>query len=274
MWIKAKKVSKKEFTEFMHFARKDVSTKDIQVLFDHLNSDRDESGLDVMEFVRGIEELSVRRLLDDKANVGPRHPWVVWMKVRIFERNGFNELVMVIVSLQIWVLAMYGTLDGSNEPILDYSLSILICIQAAEIALKVVSFGFHEYWWWANFHDKGVFQMFANRVEFCIILTTVAFFLYVAVFARGFRFHRSPQSQISTIFPHNPRFHGCEEDSISCLYVVSSNSAICIRCSFVDGCVFLLRIYWHVCFLGKVFCSRGGRWGPTDANFDNLQIVS
>jgi len=88
---KTKNTQKNKNKKFLRTVRADATDKDITALFSRLNKDDDDDELDVKEFVDGVEEISLSRLLRDEVGATSYRP-LTWLRVMIFERKFWGQV--------------------------------------------------------------------------------------------------------------------------------------------------------------------------------------
>jgi hypothetical protein len=127
------------------------------------------TSIDILEFVNGIESITVERLLQ-------------FEQVKSSSLFKPIRLAMVFITvMQIWMLALYRTWTGNDE-VLDLCCVIFIGIHAIETLFQVLFQGPERYWNFASYsiapEDKRRFRRyeieFSQRLDVFIVVLAVS----------------------------------------------------------------------------------------------------
>jgi hypothetical protein len=146
-----------ELTSFMKDVRPDILDDQIRETFARFNEKSDDAVIDVKEFVNGIEEISVTKLLLFTERI-PRYAWNAWIK----------QIMIFVILVQLWLFTLYGT--WSNTQFIDIAIGVLMLVHLAELVFKLFVYSPKKFWYFSTYNEECSDVEFANRIDAVLIV--------------------------------------------------------------------------------------------------------
>eukprot|EP01083_Nonionella_stella_P271926 921913_1 len=258
-------ITRNEFKDFMKSIRPDATEDHINKLFEFLNFADDDERLDVKEFVDGVEEITIQRLVGGEDDCRERWYPLVFLRYAVFETVVWDQVTLVVLLLNIMTLSLHGV-SYSSRRIDSLAVGFLLFF-AAETLLRIGAFGFREFWNWAYYHNPGLFQMFSNRSDFVFMVSSLTAFFIGVGSTGGLDYVKNPLFRVAFCIPVLRLFTQVKR----LRYLVFT--LIQILPLFASLATLLLVVFYVYGFIGMAMFS--GKFqvldgGVPEANFDSL----
>eukprot|EP01083_Nonionella_stella_P056982 149783_1 len=155
-------ISRQDFEDFMISIHPEYPQKYIAEIFDILDVEEQDDRLVLKEFVDGIEEFTLRRIVDYRiSKTGPS------MIYKFLRSDLWEQFNMIVIMTHILVMSLYGVMDDPQFH--DLVALGFLAYFMIETFVRALVYGFNEFWDWAYYHKPGLYQMYSHRGDVCII---------------------------------------------------------------------------------------------------------